>query len=155
LFKVNRHTSLKGLARPPVHVDVPRIVSVALLISREQVLLLQRPDDGPLPGQWEFPGGKVEFGEHPWDALRRELREELHVRLSRGDLFGIYSYVYDLEGTRVHYVLAAYLCPIQRARIRETPSRKWAVIRDLPSWPVVLGSRPIVADLRRRRRRVT
>ncbi|HEY5605564.1 MAG TPA: NUDIX domain-containing protein [Thermoplasmata archaeon] len=135
--------------------DVPRLVAVALLASGDRILLLRRPDDGPLPGQWEFPGGKVEFGEHPWDALRRELREELALRVARGALFGIYSHVYDLPGQRVHYVLVAYHCPIRRDRVRETANRTWAAVRDLGRWPIVLGSRPILADLQRRRGRVT
>ena len=67
---------------PPDIVDAPRLVAVGLLISRDRVLVLRRRRDGPLPNQWEFPGGKVEFGEHPWDALRRELREELNLHVA-------------------------------------------------------------------------
>lgn len=137
---------------PPATVDVPRLVSLALLVSGDHVLVLRRPPDGPLPNQWEFPGGKVEFGEHPWDALRRELREELNLRMKGGRLFGLYSHVYDLAGQRVHYVLVAYRCAIARSRVRETEARRWATVAQLRRWPVVPGSRAIVADLGRRRR---
>lgn len=47
--------------------------------DRGRVLLSQRAKDGEHPGLWEFPGGKVESGEHARAALRRELREELGI----------------------------------------------------------------------------
>ncbi len=135
--------------RTPVRevVDVPRLVALAILSSGSRVLLVQRPDDGPLPGLWQFPGGKVEFGEHPWDALRREIREELGLRIARGPLFGLYSYVYDMEGQRVHYVLAAYRVRIPRVKVKEKEGLRWVSLEDLHRWPVVPGSKSIVADL--------
>jgi 8-oxo-dGTP pyrophosphatase MutT (NUDIX family) len=95
----------------------------------------------------------VEFGEHPWDALRREVREELGLEITRGTLFGLYSHVYDLEGLRAHYVLAAYRVPAQRGRVPEAEDRRWASVSELGRLPVLPGSRPIVADLVRRRTR--
>lgn len=129
------------------------VVAVALLRARDRVLVARRPASAPLPGEWQFPGGRVEFGEHPWDALRRELREELGIRTTRGRLFGVYSHVSDLEGDSVHYVLIAYEVPIARDRIRETGSRTWATVAELRRMPVLAGSRPIVRDLGSRRRR--
>ncbi len=132
--------------------DVPRVVSVAVLTSAGRVFVMRRPPSEPLPDMWQFPGGKVEFGEHPWDALRREIHEELGLRIRRGHLFGIYSHVYDLEGLREHYVLVAYRVPLARSRVRENMSRRWVTVEGLRRLPVLPGSRPIVADLSRRRR---
>jgi mutator protein MutT len=130
-------------------VESPRLVAVAILASGSHVLLERRPDSGPLPGLWQFPGGKVEFGEHPWDALRRELREELGLRIARGTLFGVYSHVYDLAGSEVHYVLVAYRIPVSRKRIPDSERRQWVEVAELRKWPIVPGSRPVVADLAR------
>lgn len=132
---------------PEIHV-----VSVALLTARDRVLVTRRPAAAPLPGEWQFPGGRVEFGEHPWDALRRELREELGIRVTRGRLFGVYSHVYDLEGSTVHYVLIAYEITSARHRVPETESRVWATVTELRRMPILAGSRPIVRDLATRPR---
>ncbi len=130
--------------------DVPRIVAVALLTSRRRVLVNRRPASGPLPGQWQFPGGKVDFGEHPWDALRRELREELKIRITHGTLYGIYSHVYEIGGLQAHYVLVAYHVAMPRARIRTSDDWRWGTVAELRRWPVLPGSKPIVADLAQR-----
>ena len=59
---------------------------VAGLIWREgKILICQRTRHQPMPLKWEFPGGKIEEGEQPRDALRRELDEELGIAATIGD----------------------------------------------------------------------
>src|SRR3954471_10661858 len=55
------------------------VVAVALVDPDGRVLLAQRPEGKAMAGLWEFPGGKIEDGESPEDALVRELREELGI----------------------------------------------------------------------------
>jgi 8-oxo-dGTP diphosphatase len=124
-----------------------RVVALGILASGKRVLLQRRTDRGPLSGLWEFPGGKVEFGEHPWEALRRELEEELSLHVTRGRLFGVYSHVYDFDDGRLHVVLVAYLVPLSRSRVAPSRGRAWVPVRELSGWPVVPGSRPIIDDL--------
>ena len=61
-------------------------VVTGLIKKNGKVLLGQRPPGNTLPGQWEFPGGKLELGESPKEALRRELHEELGIKADVGDL---------------------------------------------------------------------
>lgn len=60
----------------------PVVVAAAVIERDGTFLLARRREGGPRGGLWEFPGGKVEPGESEADALRRELREELGVRVS-------------------------------------------------------------------------
>ena len=57
------------------------VVAAALIDGRGRVLIAQRPPGKHLAGMWEFPGGKVESGEAPVDALRRELLEEVGIAI--------------------------------------------------------------------------
>lgn len=61
-------------------------VVTAIMKKNGKVLLGQRPEGNTLAGQWEFPGGKLELGESPKEALHRELHEELGIRAEIGDL---------------------------------------------------------------------
>lgn len=57
----------------------------AVILRDGAVLCAQRGASGALPGLWEFPGGKIESGESPRGALKREIAEELHCRVIVGD----------------------------------------------------------------------
>ncbi len=61
------------------------VVCAALLNERGEALLAQRPEGKRLAGKWEFPGGKVEQDESPEDALVREIREELDIKILATD----------------------------------------------------------------------
>jgi len=71
------------------------LVAAAVLVERGRVLLTQRKAGTHLAGAWEFPGGKVEAGEDPRDALRRELWEELGIRASVGEVVDVTFHRYD------------------------------------------------------------
>jgi mutator protein MutT len=60
------------------------VVAAVLIDSRGRILIAQRPPGSHLAGGWEFPGGKLESGERPLQALARELREELGIEMGSG-----------------------------------------------------------------------
>lgn len=61
-------------------------VVTGLIRKGDKVLVGQRPIGHSLAGQWEFPGGKIEKGESPEVALKRELQEELSIEADIGEL---------------------------------------------------------------------
>jgi len=68
---------------------------VAAILERDgEILICQRKPDGAHPLKWEFPGGKVEAGEIPEQALARELQEELAIRAVVGAEIARYEYAY-------------------------------------------------------------
>lgn len=72
---------------------------VAGLIRRQgKVLVGQRPEGASLAGTWEFPGGKIELGESPEEALARELKEELGVDAEIGPLKFVATHTYGKTG---------------------------------------------------------
>ena len=59
-------------------------VVAALIVKDDLILACQRTRHQPMPLKWEFPGGKIEEGEQPRDAMRRELEEELGIAADVG-----------------------------------------------------------------------
>jgi 8-oxo-dGTP diphosphatase len=70
------------------------LVAAAILVEGRRVLVTQRKLGTHLGGLWEFPGGKVQPGEDPRHALRRELREELGIEATVGEIVDATFYRY-------------------------------------------------------------
>lgn len=77
-----------------------KLVVAALIVRDGKLLVCQRTKYQTLPLKWEFPGGKIEPGEQPRDALRRELDEELGITASVGDEVARRRYTYG-NGTAI------------------------------------------------------
>lgn len=97
-------------ARPVAEADSnkpPVEVVVGILMKDDgDVLLGQRPEGKPYAGYWEFPGGKVEPGESLFDALRRELIEELGVEILDAEPWCCVEYVYPHAHVRLHFFIS-------------------------------------------------
>jgi 8-oxo-dGTP diphosphatase len=71
------------------------IVAAGIVVENGTVLLSRRKSGTHLAGLWEFPGGKVEPGEDPRAALRRELEEELGITTTVGEIVDVTFHRYD------------------------------------------------------------
>lgn len=81
----------------------PMEISLALVVRQGRLLLQRRdPAAAVLPGRWEFPGGKVEAGEPPLVALRRELREEMGLECLLVETFDPVAFAYPDRSVRLH-----------------------------------------------------
>jgi len=101
-----QHSSPHHSTTPPLQ---PVDVAAGLIFRYGKLLIAQRHADSHLGGLWEFPGGKREQGETFEQCLVRELREELGVRASVGELFEDLVHVYT--GKTVH--LKFFLCQLK------------------------------------------
>jgi 8-oxo-dGTP diphosphatase len=86
---------------------LPVVYVVAAIFQNKkgEILLIQRPKDKPMAGLWEFPGGKIEPGEIPEEALVRELNEEIALTPVTYKPLSFVSHAYD----SFHIVLLPYL----------------------------------------------
>jgi 8-oxo-dGTP diphosphatase len=81
-------------------------VAVGILVKADQSLLIQQRRPGSdCAGLWEFPGGKLEAGELPEAALRRELREELDIEVIDADLLSTLEHDYAHACVSLHTYL--------------------------------------------------
>ena len=116
-------------------------VAAALITGEKGILVAQR-DEGDDQGLlWEFPGGKVEEGEEPRQALRRELREELGIEAEAGEIVDATYHPYPENPV----LLLIYRCRIQRGLPRPLGCRdlRWVSLRELKKLPMPPADQPI------------
>lgn len=97
-------------------------VVAAVIRDGNKIFATQR-GYGELKGGWEFPGGKIEEGETPQEALKREIREELETEISVGDLIDTIEYDYPT----FHLSMDCFWCEIVKGDLvlKEHEAAKW------------------------------
>lgn len=120
------------------------IALVAAFNSDKQVLLLKRPDDVHQGGLWSFPGGKVDEGETPLDAVVREFREEtgLTGKLWRHLGKALHSY----DDRTLHFLFFVCYCPDTSSLNGESP-HAWANLNQLNHYPMPEANSKLIAML--------
>jgi len=123
---------------------------VAAVIHKDGKILATQRGYGDYKDSWEFPGGKIEPGETPQQALKREIEEELGVEINVGELIDTVEYDYP----KFHLTMHCFWAEIADGTIelREHEAAKWLSVENLESvdWlPADLG---LVEEIRREAR---
>ncbi len=125
------------------------LVTAGALIDRDgRILLAKRPEDKPMAGLWEFPGGKLQDNETPEAALVRELNEELGVDTQTSCLAPIgFS---SIATQNHHLLLFLFICRKWSgiALGREKQTLKWVKPEDLLNYEMPKADIPLAAQLK-------
>ncbi|MFZ4761421.1 MAG: (deoxy)nucleoside triphosphate pyrophosphohydrolase [Alphaproteobacteria bacterium] len=123
------------------------VVAAALLNDQRKVLLTQRPLHKHMGGLWEFPGGKVEAGEHPEMALQRELQEELGIHTNIGDFSPAGFVVWPGQDNKP-FLLLLYGCEQWQGTPtpQENQNMAWYDVQYLPLEHMPPADQPLVTQ---------
>jgi 8-oxo-dGTP diphosphatase len=124
------------------------VSAVALVDADGRVLLAQRPAGKAMAGLWEFPGGKIEVGETPEQALVRELKEELGIDTAGSCLAPVTFASHRYED--FHLLMPLYVCRVWQGRLiaREEQKLVWAYPKDFDKYPMPPADIPLIPALR-------
>lgn len=121
-------------------------VVAALIMQKGKILVCQRTRHQTMPLKWEFPGGKIETGEQPRDALRRELEEELGIDAKIGEEVARIQHKYRNGGAVElrFYVVHEFTGELENRIFRDV---QWSDRKKLPSFDFLEADLQLVNDL--------
>lgn len=126
-------------------IKVVAAVICSSIAKKERVLATAR-GYGDFKGMWEFPGGKIEAGESPQQALVREIKEELDVEISVGELLHTIEYDYP----DFHLSMDCFWCEISAGTLvaKEALEMRWLSANELNDVPWLPADLEIISKIR-------
>ena len=119
---------------------------VAAIICKEDMIFATQRGYGDWKDWWEFPGGKIEVGETPEQALKREIREELSTEISVDELLCIVEYDYP----KFHLTLHCFICSLltKELHLNEHEAARWLKRDELDSVKWLPADLSVIQDLK-------
>jgi len=110
------------------------IVTAAVIRKGDRVLITQRFQDEMFGGMWEFPGGGLEDGELLKSGLKREIKEELGVKIKVDEEIGVFKTTYSHFSVTLH----AFVCTLRGGRLRSirVDDFRWVTLDALEDFPM-------------------
>ena len=123
-----------------------QIEVVAAIIRKEDKIFTTQRGYGEWKDWWEFPGGKMEAGETPEEALKREIREELSTEISVDEFLCTVEYDYP----KFHLTMHCYLCSLMTdsLHLNEHEAAKWLTKDELNSVKWLPADAELISNLR-------
>lgn len=125
------------------------VVAGALFDAAGRVLIAQRPPGKHMAGGWEFPGGKLEPAEDPFDGLKRELREELGVDVHRASPLISYEHRYAERVVFLDLWLVHEFSGEPQSL--DAQALRWVKLEELDDVGLLEADRPMIGALREAR----
>lgn len=115
-----------------------------LIIQEDQLLIAQRRANADHPLKWEFPGGKIKSHESPEQALNRELREELNIKINTFEFLTDYIYEYNILLKKIHlffYKINSFHGLVEK---KVHQRLKWIEIKDISHYDFLEGDKELI-----------
>jgi len=125
----------------------PILVTAAIIHKDSKILITQRKKEQHNGLRWEFPGGKLNFGEDLRSSLEREIKEELGIKIKANKIVGYSSYVY---GGEKHIVLIAFNCKLISGKIekKEINDFAWVSLEEIEKYDITEADLPFIEELK-------
>lgn len=122
------------------------VVVAAVIVRDGRVLLTRRLEGQHLAGLWEFPGGKLEGGESPEEALVRECREECGIEVEVGGILDVTYHRYPEKDV----LLLFYRCELRAGEVRhlQVADHAWVAPSELDDYPLPPADERVIARIR-------
>jgi 8-oxo-dGTP diphosphatase len=119
---------------------------VAAVIKKDEKIFATQRGYGEFKDGWEFPGGKIEAGETPQQALKREIKEELDTDICVGELIETVEYDYP----DFHLTMQCYWCEIETGTLvlKEHEAAKWLSLEELDSVEWLPADKGLIENLK-------
>jgi A/G-specific adenine glycosylase len=121
-------------------------IAVGVVFKNGQILITQRQPQGLLGGLWEFPGGKIKIGETAEDACRREIKEEVNLRID------IQHYLTQVKHAYTHFkiIMDVFCCRYVsgRVKLRGPVSHRWIALAKIDRYPLPKANHKFIGKLK-------